>query len=308
MSEVKPKRLSPLKWALGLLALVCVMVVCGGLPFLLKGPPPNAAPPTTLGAAIIAMLGVIVAALGAALYGLVLLSGCFTFNFRKPFFRGFKGRLWLANLITGLLIQTGFALVTAPFLHGFLVDLLPPQIAVAVAFFGPFVVMQLIFIWLTIWAPLEKFVINRRMRALGISPEHIAAGWHVGISNPDKSSFRKLSLVEEDIGMLWLEASRIVYFGDSQSWEIPHANLLDIERKADAGSTSSYFGAVHVILKFLDLAGAERRIRLHPEGGWTMTAKAKLLNVIAERLNAWKENPTAGWVFGRTGFDVVSMD
>src|SRR5207244_4299659 len=127
-------------------------------------------------------------------------------DFQHPFFRSFKARLWLANLVVSLLIQVGFGLIVAPFLHGFLITLLPQPMVLAGAFFAPFIATQFVLIWVTIWAPLEKHVIDRRMRALGISPEHLAAGCRVGISDPDKNSFKKLSLVEEDIGMMWLEA------------------------------------------------------------------------------------------------------
>jgi hypothetical protein len=105
--------------------------------------------------------------------------------------------------------------------------------------------------------------------------------------------------------MMWLESRAIVYCGDTQAWEVTPGQLLAVERQADAGSTSSYFGAVHVIMRFMDERGVERRVRLHPEGDWTMTAKARALNAIADRLMAWKDNPTPGWLRDASGFAVI---
>jgi hypothetical protein len=58
--------------------------------------------------------------------------------------------------------------------------------------------------------------------------------------------------------------------------------------KADAGSASSYFGAVQVIPRVADPVAGERRIRLHPDGDWSMTGKARALNGLAEKLTSWK--------------------
>src|SRR5207237_8287290 len=101
----KAQRLSTLKWMLGFLALIAVMVIFGGLPFYLRGVPTASAPPTPLGGMVLMVLGIIVMSIGAGAYGLMLLTGCLTFNYRKPFFKSFKARLWVANLLVGLLLQ-----------------------------------------------------------------------------------------------------------------------------------------------------------------------------------------------------------
>jgi hypothetical protein len=71
-------------------------------------------------------------------------------------------------------------------------------------------------------------------------------------------------------------------------WDLSREQVLAVERQADAGSTSTYFGAVHVVLRVADPIAGERRIRLHTEGDWTMTAKARALNDLGERLQSWK--------------------
>ena len=294
--EQKPRRLSPLKWALGFAGLVAVLVVCGGLPLYLRGLPPSAnTPPTQLGGMIMAMLGVIAFAFGALIYGIILLTCCFTFDFRFPIFATLKYRAWLANLVVGLFLQGGVAFVALPFLHPLLLSFLPAQVAFIVAFFGPFVMMQFVMIWLMIWAPLDRMCIRRRMSAIGISPEQVKDGWYMGISDANRGTMKRFPSIEEDIGVLWLEASRILYYGDTQAWEVPHEKLLEIERKAEAGSTSAYFGGVNVIVRFLDAEGKERRVRLHPQGDWTRTMQTKRFNLLAERLTAWREKPSAGW-------------
>jgi len=196
--------------------------------------------------------------------------------------------------------------MVAPFLIPPLMRVLPPGAAMAVGIFAPFVVAQLLFVWLQMWAPLERVAITRRLRARGVPPEQFALGRFIGTSDPARSSFKKMGLVEEDLGMMWIGADRLVFWGDRAAWEIPHAQLVAVERSADAGSTASYFGAVHVILRYRDDAGAEHRIRLHPETDWTMTAKARALDAIAERLAMWQQTPTHGWVTAPSGFAVTA--
>jgi hypothetical protein len=303
-----PKKLAPWKWMLGVLCLLVVMVSCGGLGLFLRGGPPPAptSPPNPLASILMSGLGLVLIVVGILTYGLVLLTGCFTFSFASPFFKGFGPKLWIANLLVGLLIQAGFSFLLIPLVYPLVLRFLLPQVAILAAIFGPFVAAQLVMIWVTIWGPVMKLVIRRRMAGRGISPEQIANGRPVGLSNPDRSSLRKLGLIEEDLGMLWIGDRSLVYWGDEDAIEIPHEALLAVERKADAGSTSAYFGAVHVILRFTDPYGVERRIRIHPEGEWTMTGAARALNQIAERLTAWQEYPHAGWASGPAAFPVES--
>jgi hypothetical protein len=110
---------------------------------------------------------------------------------------------------------------------------------------------------------------------------------YVGVSDPLRDSFRKFSLIEEDLGVLWLAPGALSYRGDATAWDLPRESVAGFERRADAGSTSAYFGAVAVILCYRDPAGQECRLRLHASGGWTMTATATKQNELAERLTTW---------------------
>jgi hypothetical protein len=285
-------KLSPIKWLLGVIVFFTFTIGCAALGVWMSGGAGDtAAAPAAPAAALAVFLiifGVVIAAAGAAVYALVLLTNLFTFDFSRPFFRTFGGKLWVANLITGLLLQTAFALMLAPVAMAVLTHVLPARFLWLPSFLGGFFLAQLVLIWLTIWAPLETSVIARRMAAKGIGPELLARGQYVGISDPSRSSLKKMTLVEEDMGMLWIEPHALVYRGDAVDWDLSREQVLAVERQADAGSTSTYFGAVHVVLRVADPIAGERRIRLHTEGDWTMTAKARALNDLGERLQSWK--------------------
>ena len=81
--------------------------------------------------------------------------------------------------------------------------------------------------------------------------------------------------MEEDIGLLWFMPELLSYRGDTRYFDIRCDQLMQIEGKADAGSTSAYFGAVNVILHYVEDGGAQRQVRLHVENVWTMTGAAR---------------------------------
>jgi hypothetical protein len=295
MATGSTAKLSPIKWFFGVLVFFAFTLGCAALGIWLSGGPRDGAglaPQPTVAIALI-VLGILSAALAATLYGLILLTNVFTFDFTRPYFRTFGGKLWVANLVVGILTATGFAFVMAPTLLAVLRPIMAGGVATIVAIMLPFFLAQLFFVWLTIWAPLETRVIARRAAAKGVGAELLGTGHYVGISDPSKNSLKKLTLVEEDMGLLWIEPHALMYRGDAIDWDLPREQVIAIERKADAGSTSSYFGAVHIILRITDpmAAGGERRIRLHTEGDWTMTAKARALADLGDRLESWKKSP-----------------
>jgi hypothetical protein len=306
------RKLSPVKWAAGALSFV---VVIGGsiwLGYWLSGSPPGGPPAGQMVAAggigpiILFGFGLFVFLVGAAAWGVVLATGAFTFNYQRPFMSSYSTKLWLLNILVGLLIEGGFALMVAPLLIPLLLRVMPsPAVAMGVGFFAPFIFAQFLFVWLQMWGPLGRIVITRRLLARGLPREQLALGRFIGTSDPAHNTFKKFGLVEEDLGMLWIGPDRLVFWGDRDAWEIPHDQLVEVERRADAGSTASYFGAVDVILRYRDAAGAERRVRLHPETDWTMTGKARATEDIAQRLMMWQQTPTPDWVSGPSGFVVA---
>lgn len=291
-----PKPLSPLKRFLGLLLLLAVMLVCGSLGLWLRrlrgGPGPAVvaqAPP--IAHLAVAVVGAAVLVAGALLYGLLLLTRCFTFSFSTPFYRSLRPRMWVANLLVGLFVTIGFGLMLAAPLTIALGPLLPPPMVGLLAFFVPVIVLQFVLMWLNLWAPLDVSLIRRRLLALGVAPEVQAQGMYVGLSDPSKSSWLKFGGIEDDLGMLWLHPAGLIYRGDASGWDLPREHVVSIDRRADSGATSSYFGASTVELVVRDVYGRESRIRVHTEGDWTLTGRAKRLNELADRLEAWKNEP-----------------
>ena len=101
---------------------------------------------------------------------------------------------------------------------------------------------------------------------------------YAGISDPAKSGMKKFSMVEDDLGMLWLEPRTIRYLGDSQAFEIDRSQVIAVERAADKGSIAAYAGAVHMIIHWRDKAGQDKLVRLHLENYWTLGALARMLS------------------------------
>ncbi len=303
MPGTEPARpLSPAKRALGILVLVAVVIISmiGG--FYVSGgfgrggtETPEDAGSQIFVAIALAVLGGLALAIGVGAYGLVYLTNCLTFDFSRPFFRAFKVKLYMANLFVGLLIVLGVSLIAAAFMTQFLRNLgLSSTVSILLPVMGSFIVVQFVLmVWMQIWSPLESRVISRRLAALGITPEQMQGGVYLGISDPSRSSFRKMTLVEDDLGMLWMLPKGLAYRGDADHFDVPRECFIAMERKADAGSTSALAGAVHIILRFLGPDGAERRVRLHPAGGFTLRQKARLMDALAARIQAWIDQAPA---------------
>ena len=116
------------------------------------------------------------------------------------------------------------------------------------AFFLPLVVLQFVLAWLNLWSPVDLALIRRRQEALGVAPEVQAQGLFIGVSDPSRSSWRKFGRIEEDLGILWLHPAALIYRGDATGWHLPAPGVVAVERAADSGATSSYFGASGVVM------------------------------------------------------------
>src|SRR4051812_40272180 len=131
-----PTKLSPLKW-LGGFTLFIAFILAGAAarPWLSGGHrrplPPTVAPVNVPVEAFIffAIFGCFFVLCGGLLYGLMLLTNAFTFGYARPFLTAFKVKQWLGNLLVGLLIQSGLALMMAPALMSVLLPWLPPYLA-----------------------------------------------------------------------------------------------------------------------------------------------------------------------------------
>ncbi|OGV71237.1 MAG: hypothetical protein A3K19_32360 [Lentisphaerae bacterium RIFOXYB12_FULL_65_16] len=296
----KPLSGSKLLVGWGLLALTMAVSVAIGL-FVARtlfrapqpGPETAAANPVVV-IVICLLVGVVFLGGGLVAYLLILVTHCLTFNFTRPVFRtGFTTRLWLANVFVPLLLLGGVGfLVAVPVTALLLAAGLSAGLALGVPFFSVVIAGQFFLAWFSVWAPIQKSLIRKRLTALGVTPEQLAAGVYVGVSDPSVSSMKKLAQIEDDVGMLWFGPETLVYQGDVQRLDIRRDQFLEIERRLDKGSMAAYAGAVHVILRWRDDQGQEHRTRLHVEDCWTLTSMARGLNQLAARLQQWQAEPS----------------
>lgn len=308
MESGSPKKLGVGKRTLGIAALVAIFAL--GLFFELKRSAHRPLLPTQLWVspvfvALFMVAGAVVLVLAAAIYGVVLWTGALTFNCRSPVFPGFKIRCYIAFLVLSLLLSFGIGYLIGAPLSMIVVALVPSPLIPSLCMFVCLSLALCFFIWFQILAPLGPIVIRRRLKALGLPQLPLDRGTFVGLSNPNKSSFKKLTLVEDDIGFLWFDSEMLIYKGDSVAWRIHRYQMQPIERKADAGSTLSYFGAVDVHIRFYDDNGTNHHYRLHAGRGWTMTARARELDRLADVLEAWRNGMTPLLGAPRKGFEVV---
>jgi hypothetical protein len=226
---------------------------------------------------------------GTALYWLIMATRLFIFDFSRPVWSSFKRRLFIANIFVPLMGMIGLSGLVAASGSPFLATVgVTHETAFLLLFLAPFILLQLTSTWLAIWTPLVGRLTRSRLLAIGIEPARIDQGTLLGISDPAKKSLRKLGLVEEDVGMLWITPDELVYKGDNDAFCVRRDQLVSIERVADAGSVSAYFGNVHIILAFARDGAAPRRVRLHPESSWTMTGTARASDHLANALDRWK--------------------
>jgi len=237
---------------------------------------------------VIAALSVVALVVGAAMYAIVLATRLFIFDFRRPVWSNFKTRLFIANILVPMPVMLGICGWVATVGSPQLIRLgMATETALLGLFFVPFVLLQLLSTWLSIWTPLMIRLVRSRLQALGVEPASIEQGIFLGISDPAKKSSRKLGLIEDDIGMLWITPDELVYQGDNDAFRVRREQCVSIERVADAGSVSAYFGNVHIILTFARDGAPSRRVRLHPESTFTMTGTARASDRLANELEQW---------------------
>lgn len=289
-----PKRM--IGWSLlGLVIVVSIAIGIWTSEGLFHHPQPNSAGAGTAsasmpGVAIVLFMamGLFFSFIGVLSYVVVLATNCFTFRYDKHvWLTGFTFRLRLVNIVVPLFLLLGVGSM-ATVLFGSILALfgVPLKAAILIPFFCVLVPGQFFLAWFNIWAPMEKTLIRKRLSAIGITDEKMNEGIYAGISDPSVSSFKK-GLIEDDIGMIWLEPEALVYQGDAKRLEIRRGQLLQIERVVDKGSMAAYAGAVHVILLWQDESGVQKRTRIHVMNCYTLTGIARALDKIAEDLKRW---------------------
>jgi len=239
---------------------------------------------------IMIFLSVFALASGVGGYLAMTFTQGLTFNFNQPIWDALKAKMWFANLFVVLAVGLGIGFLASAFLTPVLTQ---AGVSSELAGFLPIMVslgiIQLLFVWVLLWAPLEKRVIARRLAALGITPEQLKTGIYLGLSDPDQRSMSKrFAAIEEDIGMLWIAPDRLIYYGDTRQMNITREQLISVERLVDGRSTTALSGTAHVILNFHTPDGVLHRVRLHTEGVLTMGGKRAAMESLNARIEAWR--------------------
>ena len=226
--------------------------------------------------------------LGLVGYLAVTYTGCFTFDFSRPVWMAVKTKLFFVNIIIPVVLALGAGFILSAFLglvlktmgmDSGMADFLPVMLMI-----GCFQAMQL---WVLIWSPMERLIIERRLAPLGIKPEQLRTAVLVGLSNPASCFTKRFAAIEEDIGALWVGPEQLIYWGDGEQFGISREQIVEIERKADNRSTTVLGGIAHIILHVGLPDDSVRQIRLHMEGVWTMGQKRRTMDSVADAITKW---------------------
>jgi hypothetical protein len=233
-------------------------------------------------------------AAGVAGYLATIYTGCFSFNYRQPVWESVKTKQFLHNIIVVVALALGAGFILSAFLSPVLILL---GMDAALANFLPVMLMvgglQVVQLWVLIWAPVERRIITKRLAARGITPAQLKMAVLVGLSNPASGFAKRFAAVEEDMGAMWVGPEQLIYWGDSDGLSITREQLVQIERKADKGSTTVLGGIAHIILHVQQADGSVRQIRLHTEGLWTMGQKRRAMDALAEAITRWHTGTVA---------------
>ena len=226
--------------------------------------------------------------LGLLVYLATLLTDCFGFNYRRPVWKAAKVKLYFVNIVVIVLLALGLGFLGAAFL-GPALSLL--GLDAALAHLLPVMLMiagvQIVLLWVLIWAPLERRIIRKRLAALGVSRAELESATLVGLSNPAGGFAKCFSAIEEDVGGLWLTPELLIYRGEGEQFGIAREQLVQMERQVDHRSTSMLGGIAHVILHVSLADGSIRPIRLHTEGQGTMRRKREAMDALAGAIAKW---------------------
>ena len=221
-------------------------------------------------------------------YILCVFTACLTFDFTRPVWSVVKAKLFVANILVPLTAGLGVGFGLSAFLTPVLKTAgLEAGMANILPVLGAVMLLQIAQMWVLIWAPLEKRLIERRLLAQGITAAQLQTGVFVGISNPASGMLKRFGAIEEDMGVLWVSPNQLIYWGDGESFSLTRDQIVQIERKADARSTTVLAGIAHVILHVNGVGATQRQIRLHTEAHLTMGRKKQAMNRLADAIIRW---------------------
>jgi hypothetical protein len=241
-----------------------------------------------LGSIVSLVIGGFFLFMGGITYALCVITGCLTFNYKQPVWPGVKVRMYFANIVVVVLFCLAAGFISSAFLAPLLMML---GLSSAMAHFVPLMLMlglvQIVFLWVLLWSPLERRIIKERLRVLGIAPAQLQNATFVGLSNPSSGYAKRFGAIEEDLGAMWVGPEQLIYWGDGEQFGLTREQVAEIERKADNRSTSVLGGIAHVILHVRLADGSIRQIRLHTEGIGTMGGKRRAMDALAEAIYNW---------------------
>ncbi len=279
------------KWML----VVGLIVGISAVAFILRivSPPPGetAAPEdnSMVRTIFFGVLGVFTLGCGVAGYIVAIFTNCLTFNFNHPVWANMKLKKYFLNIFVTVGLSVGPGLILAGILGPILAGAfgLPVAQASLLPMLGFIVLFQVFQLWILIWTPVYRRMIQKRLAAMGITKEQLQQGILAGLSDPASGRGKRFAAIEEDMGALWVAPDRLAFRGDVEQFDLTRDQIAEIERKEDKGSTSMLAGIAHVILHVRLPDGSIRRIRLHTEGQWTMGQKRHAMDGLAYTITNW---------------------
>jgi hypothetical protein len=237
------------------------------------------------------ILGMLFLVPAVAAYLVLIFSCCLTFNYKHPVWSSIKAKTYVFNIFVAVGISVGVGFIISAFLWPFMSGLgFPRSQASLLPVLATLIGFQLVRLWVLIWSPVEKLMIVRRTRAMGITDEQLKGAMLVGISDPASGFVRRFGAIEEDMGALWVLPDRLSFRGDVEQFDLTREQIAGIERKADNRSTTVLAGIAHVILQARLPDGSVRQMRLHVEGQWTMGQKRRAMDALAAAMEGWWAN------------------
>ncbi|MCJ8329944.1 MAG: hypothetical protein HRT89_03795 [Lentisphaeria bacterium] len=227
-----------------------------------------------------------------SLYVAVFFSNLFTYDWDEPIWKSInKVKLGVSEVVIYLFL----CIAIGGFVGSMVAILCLGNTENIIIFIIPCIGMVIFVLIITsiisIWVPVYRRFMTKRLLAQGVSLEEILAGQMIGISSPEKNNLRlgRGNMIEEDIGCLWLKDNEFLYIGDAEELRLTASDITAIERKKDWGSIEALFGAVHVIIVYKE-DDEIIRLRLHPTSQyWTVIGETEGLDILAEEITEWWE-------------------
>ncbi|MGA3267395.1 MAG: hypothetical protein ABSE16_11285 [Verrucomicrobiota bacterium] len=250
---------------------------------------PGRPPSTVLHVVVLLLTGGFFLAVGLVPYLAAVFTGGFTFDYSHPVWNAVKTKQYILTICVIVGVGLGSGFILAAFLLPILTALgLDSRMATMLPLIAAFVGIQVLQMWVQIWAPLERRTILNRLAARGITPAQIQGATLVGLSDPASGLTKRVGAIEEDMGALWVTPDYLMFRGDVEQLDISRSQIAQIERKVDSRSTTALAGIAHVILHVRLPDNSIRRIRLHVEGLWTLGRKKRAMEVLANAIAEWQ--------------------